>query len=160
MYIFLSFLTGIIIVINMMLNGKLAQKEGMINGLIINYTTAALSSIILCALMVKTVPSYSDIKTVPLIYFLGGFIGVLTTYLFNIIVPRVPAVYIVMLRFVGQMLTSASIDYIYLNVFSKGKLIGGLLFLIGLIINAKIDNKQLTKIAKQEDKNEIRSYNI
>ncbi|ERI93713.1 hypothetical protein HMPREF1982_01476 [Clostridiales bacterium oral taxon 876 str. F0540] len=160
MYIFLSFLTGIIIIINMMLNGKLAQKEGMLNGLIINYTTAALSSIILCALMVKTVPSYSDIKTVPFIYFLSGFIGVLTTYLFNIIVPRVPAVYIVILRFIGQMLTSAAIDYIYLNIFSKGKLIGGLLFLIGLIINAKIDNKELTKIAKQEDNNEIRSYNI
>lgn len=42
------------------------------------------------------------------------------------------------LRFIGQMLTSAMIDYIYLDIFSKGKVIGGLLFLIGLIINANV----------------------
>lgn len=141
MYIFLSFLTGVSIVINMMLNGKLAQREGMINGVIINYLMATLSSIMLCAIMVNSMPSYSAIRSVPLPYFLGGFIGVLTTYMFNIIVPRVPAVYVVILRFIGQMLASAVIDYIYLGIFSKGKILGGMLFLIGLIINAKVDNK-------------------
>ncbi len=140
-YIFLSFLTGITIVINMMLNGKLARREGMINGVIINYLLATVSSIMLCAVMMKSIPSYSAIRSVPLPYFLGGFIGVLTTYMFNIIVPKVPAVYVVILRFIGQMLTSAIIDYIYLDIFSKGKVIGGVLFLIGLILNAKIDNK-------------------
>lgn len=140
-YILLSFLTGITIVINMMLNGKLAQREGMINGVIINYLMAVISSIILCIIMIKSIPAYSTIKSIPLLYFLGGFIGVLTTYLFNIIVPKVPAVYIVILRFIGQMLTSAIIDFIYLDIFSKGKIIGGVLFLIGLIINAKVDSK-------------------
>lgn len=140
-YIFLSFLTGIAIVINMMLNGKLAQREGMINGVIINYLLAMVSSIMLCAAMMKSMPSYSAIRSVPLPYFLGGFIGVLTTCMFNIIVPKVPAVYVVILRFIGQMLTSAIIDYIYLDIFSKGKVIGGILFLIGLIFNAKVDNK-------------------
>ena len=141
MYIFLSFLTGVSIVINMMLNGKLAQREGMINGVIINYLMATLSSIMLCTIMINSMPSYSAIRSVPLPYFLGGFIGVLTTYMFNIIVPKVPAVYVVILRFIGQMLASAVIDYIYLGVFSKGKILGGMLFLIGLIINAKIHNK-------------------
>ena len=140
-YILLSFLTGITIVINMMLNGKLAQREGMVNGVIINYLMATISSMMLCAMMLKSMPSYSSIRSVPLLYFSGGFIGVLTTYLFNIIVPKVPAVYIVILRFIGQMLTSAMIDYIYLDIFSKGKVIGGALFLIGLIINAKVDYK-------------------
>lgn len=140
-YIFLSFLTGITIVINMMLNGKLAQREGMINGVIINYLMATIASVVLCAVMIKSIPAYSAIGSVPLPYFLGGFIGVLTTYLFNIIVPKVPAVYVVILRFIGQMLTSAIIDYIYLDVFSKGKVIGGILFLIGLILNARVDNK-------------------
>lgn len=147
-YILLSFLTGITIVINMMLNGKLAQREGMINGIIINYLMATISSILLCAIMIKSLPSYSTIKSIPLPYFLGGFIGVLTTYMFNLIVPRVPAVYVVILRFIGQMLTSAIIDYIYLDILSKGKVIGGILFLIGLIINAKIDNVYAQKTLK------------
>ncbi len=140
-YIFLSFLTGITIVINMMLNGNLAQREGMLNGVVINYLMATVSSMILCAMMMKSMPSYSAIRSIPLPYFLGGFIGVLTTYMFNIIVPKVPAVYVVMLRFIGQILTSAIIDYIYLDIFSKGKVIGGVLFLIGLVLNAKVDNK-------------------
>ena len=141
MYTFLSFLTGITIVINMMLNGKLAQREGMVNGIIVNYLMATISSILLCIIMIKALPAYSTIKAVPLLYFLGGFIGVLTTYLFNIIVPKVPAVYVVILRFIGQMFASAIIDYVYLHIFSKGKVIGAILFLIGLIVNAKFDVK-------------------
>ncbi len=140
-YIFLSFITGITIVINMMLNGKLAQNEGKINGVIINYLMATISSILLCIIMIRSLPSYASIKSIPLFYLLGGIIGVLTTYIFNIIVPKVPAVYIVILRFIGQMFTSALIDYLYLGIFSKGKIIGSFLFLIGLIINAKVDNK-------------------
>lgn len=147
-YIFLSFLTGVTIVINMMLNGKVAQKEGMINGVIINYLMATISSILLCAIMINSMPSYSSIKSIPIPYFLVGFIGVLTTYMFNIIVPKVPAVYVVILRFIGQMLASAVIDYIYLGIFSQGKVIGGLLFLIGLVVNARIDNKYKQKDLK------------
>ncbi|WP_291563840.1 MULTISPECIES: DMT family transporter [unclassified Clostridium] len=147
-YIFLSFLTGVTIVISMMLNGKVAQKEGMINGVIINYLMATISSILLCVIMINSMPSYFSIKSIPIPYFLGGFIGVLTTYMFNIIVPKVPAVYIVILRFIGQMLASAVIDYIYLGIFSQGKVIGGALFLIGLIINARIDNKYKQKNLK------------
>ncbi|MBZ9685673.1 DMT family transporter [Clostridium estertheticum] len=88
---------------------QLAQREGMINGVIINYLMATISSILICAIMMKSMPSYSAITSVPLPYFLGGFIGVLTTYLFNIIIPKITAVYIVILRFIGQMLTSAII---------------------------------------------------
>jgi len=131
-----------------MLNGKVSQKEGMINGVIINYLMATISSILLCAIMINSMPSYSSIKSIPIPYFLGGFIGVLTTYMFNIIVPKVPAVYVVILRFIGQMLASAVIDYIYLGIFSQGKVIGGLLFLIGLVVNARIDNKYKQKDLK------------
>lgn len=140
-YIFLSFLTGVIIVLNMMLNGKLAQREGMINGLIINYLMATISSILLCVIMMETIPSYSTIKSVPLPYFLGGFLGVITTYIFNLVVSKISAVYIVILRFIGQLLTSTIIDYIYLDIFTKGKLMGGILFFIGLMFNAKVDRK-------------------
>ncbi|GFP76174.1 DMT family transporter [Clostridium fungisolvens] len=141
LYIFLAFLVGVNIVISMMINGKLSQKEGMINGVIINYFMAAVSSVVLCAFMINSIPSYEVIRKVPLPYFIGGFIGVLTTYIFNVLVPKVPAVYVVILRFIGQMFASAIIDYIYLDVFSKGKVIGGILFLVGLSLNARADNK-------------------
>lgn len=139
MYIFFSFLTGVLIVISMMLNGELSKKIGIINSVVINYLTATISSLILCFIMINSIPSYSSISNIPLIYFLGGAIGVLTTYLFNVIVHKVSTVYTVILRFIGQMLTSAIIDYVYLNIFSIGKVIGCILFLIGIILNSKSD---------------------
>jgi uncharacterized membrane protein YdcZ (DUF606 family) len=141
MYILLPFLAGVTIVINMMISGELTQKEGMINGVFINYLVATISSFIMCAIMIKSIPAYTALRGVPLPYFLGGFIGVLTTYLANVIVPKVPAVYVVLLRFIGQMITSAIIDYAYFHIFSAGKVIGGMLFITGLIINVKFDNK-------------------
>ena len=83
---------------------------------------------------------FSDTECSPAVFF-RSFIGVLTTYLFSVIIPKIPAVYIVILRFIGQMFTSAAIDYIYLNIFSKEKIIGGALFLIELTLNAKADQK-------------------
>ena len=147
-YIFLSFLTGITIVINMVLNGKLAQREGMINGVIINYLMAVISSVILCLVMLKSVPACSAVRNIPMLYFTGGIIGVITTCIFNLVVSKISAVYIVILRFAGQMLASAVIDYIYLDIFSKGKIIGGLLFLTGLILNAWVDNKHTQRTQK------------
>ena len=141
MYILLAFITGISIVINMMINGKLAQREGMVNGVIINYLMGTIASIIMSFIMRNSMPSLSVMKFVPINYLLGGFAGVLAIYLFNTIVPKIPAVYVVILPFIGQILTSAIIDYVYLDVFSKGKIIGGVLFLIGLVYNARIDKK-------------------
>lgn len=141
MYIFFSFFTGVLIVTSMMLNGQLSIKVGIINSILINYLTAAISSLALCFIMVNSINSYSSISNIPLVYFLGGAIGVLTTYLFNIVVHKVPTVYTVILRFIGQMLTSAIIDYWYFNIFSMGKVIGCILFLVGIILNAKSNEK-------------------
>ena len=142
MYIILSLLAGVSIVINMIIGGKVSQREGMINGVYINYLGAAVTSLILSAVMIRFTPDYSSLRGIPLPYFLGGFIGVLTTYLANLVVSKLPAVYIVLLRFIGQILTSAIIDYVYFEVLSPGKIIGGILFIIGLIINVKIDGKE------------------
>ena len=146
MYILLAFCIGISIVLNMIINGKVSKKEGMINGIFINYSIATFTSVLLCVIMVNARPDYEALRSIPGVYFLGGLLGVVTTYLFNIIIHKVPAVYIVVLRFIGQLLTSALIDYLYLQVFSIGKIIGGCLFFIGLILNARSDENKKKKI--------------
>ncbi|MBU3129085.1 DMT family transporter [Clostridium tagluense] len=148
MYIFFSFLTGVLIVISMMLNGELSKKIGIVNSVVINYLTATISSLVLCFTMINPISSYSSISNIPLIYFLGGAIEVLTTYLFNVIVHKVSTVYTVILRFIGQMLTSAIIDYVYLNIFSIGTIVGCILFLIGIILNTKSDENYKQKQLK------------
>lgn len=131
-----------------MLNGESSKKIGIINSVVINYLTATISSIVLCFIMINSISSCSSISNIPLIYFLGGAIGVLTTYLFNVIVHKVSTVYTVILRFIGQMLTSAIIDYLYFNIFSIGKVLGCVLFLIGIILNAKSDENYKQKQLK------------
>ena len=149
-HIFLAFITGVIIVINMMLSGKLAKKVGMVNGLFLNYAMGAISSLLLCTIMINSITSYESLKEVPLPYFLGGFIGIITTYLNNVIVPNVPAVYAVILVFLGQMLTSIIIDYFFLDIFSAGKLIGCILFFLGLLWNARVDIKYKLNASSNE----------
>jgi uncharacterized membrane protein YdcZ (DUF606 family) len=145
MYYILTFLTGVSIVVSMMLNGRLAEQEGKINGVLINYFMAAIASLLLCAWRTDIWEAAAIAGKVPVLYLIGGGIGVLTTYLFNLVVPRVPAVYIVILRFIGQMLAGALIDYLYLKVFSTGRIIGAALFLAGLIFNAGVDRRYGTQ---------------
>ncbi|APQ97157.1 DMT family transporter [Clostridium botulinum] len=151
MYIFFSFFTGVLIVTSMILNGELSKRIGTINSIVINYLTATLASIIFYSITLNFISNTSTIANTSLVYFLGGVIGVLTTYIFNVIVHKIPTVYTVILRFIGQMLTSAIIDYLYFNIFSIGKVVGCVLFLIGIILNAKSDEnykrKQLTSLS-------------
>lgn len=145
MYLILAFLTGFSIVITTILNGKLAEKIGTINGIIVNYSMGLITSILLCLIMRENIYSIKALSTSPMYYFLGGFVGVAVIFLFNIVVPKIPAVYVVILPFVGQILTSAIIDYFYLDIFSKGKIVGGILFLVGLLYNARVDKKSRHK---------------
>ena len=45
-YVLLSLITGVTIVISMVINGKFSQKEGVINGVIINYLMEIIFSFI------------------------------------------------------------------------------------------------------------------
>ncbi|KEI98858.1 hypothetical protein N496_04475 [Clostridium botulinum A2B3 87] len=132
----------------MILNGELSKRIGTINSVVINYLTATLASIIFYYITLNFISNTPTIANTSLVYFLGGVIGVLTTYIFNVIVHKIPTVYTVILRFIGQMLTSAIIDYLYFNIFSIEKVVGCVLFLIGIILNAKSDENYKQKQLK------------
>ncbi|NFE02173.1 hypothetical protein EXN57_12915, partial [Clostridium botulinum] len=93
MYIFFSFLTGVLIVTSMILNGELSKRIGTINSVVINYLTATLASIIFYYITLNFISNTPTIANTSLVYFLGGVIGVLTTYIFNVIVHKIPTVY-------------------------------------------------------------------
>ncbi|MCS4480864.1 DMT family transporter [Clostridium botulinum] len=59
MYIFFSFLTGVLIVTSMILNGELSKRIGTINSVVINYLTATLASIIFLLYYIKFYIKYS-----------------------------------------------------------------------------------------------------
>lgn len=141
MYIVLGLLIGFSVVIGTILNGKLAEKIGIINDVIINYCVAVISSLILIIIIGEDIPQFEHLASLPFYYYIGGVFGLAVILSYNIIVPKVPAVYIVLISFIGQILTSSLIDYFYLDILSKGKIIGGILILVGLLYNNYVDKK-------------------
>lgn len=78
-----------------------------------------------------------------MIFFNGMLSNILGPYLSTLVFHILGFILVAIIA----ILASAFIDYIYLDIFSKGKVLGALLFLIALTINAKIDDVyQLKKV--------------
>lgn len=152
MYIILALLIGFSVVIATILNGKLAEKIGVVNDIVINFSIGLLTSAFLLLFMKENIPSLSELENIPIYFYFGGFVGLIVIWVSNVIVPKIAAAYLVILAFTGQILTSALIDYFFLDLLSKGKIIGGFVILFGLIYNVRID-----MITKKEKDNEFAS---
>ncbi len=149
MYFILALIIGVSVVIVTIYNGKIAEKIGSVNVIVLNFSMGLAASTILFLLSDKTFLSITSMKQIPIFYFIGGLLGVLIIFLFNFTVPKIPAVYIVIIPFIGQIFSSAILDYFYLNIFSIGKFLGGIMFLLGLGINLWVDKMQIVKKVKE-----------
>ncbi|WP_322006404.1 DMT family transporter [Clostridium butyricum] len=128
-FIFLSILTGVIIVVSRILNTKLSEKIGLLESSYFNYLTGAVTSIILF-LFVGESFNLSSLKTVPFYGYLGGILGVSIVILNSVVTPKLSAFYVTLLIFIGQLFTGIVIDWIVSNHLPINKLIGGILSFI------------------------------
>jgi len=140
LYILIAILAGVSIVIARIINANLAKKVGVFEGTFFNYVIGLLFSFIFL-LFSKELLQLSKINfsIIPWWAYLGGVIGVIVVVLSNYITPRISSFYLTLLIFVGQFFVGMMIDYIALNLLSIGKIVGGLLVLIGLIYNLLLD---------------------
>lgn len=144
LYIILAVLCGSITIVAMIINSHLAKKIGVLQGTLINYIVGLLSTIVLIIIVKNYVDlSVASFSMIPLWAFLGGLLGVIVVSASNIIIPKIPTIYTTLLIFIGQLFTGILIDYFIVGFVSKGKIIGGLLILLGLIYNSSIDKKEL-----------------
>ncbi|MBU3093610.1 DMT family transporter [Clostridium sp. CM028] len=144
LYIILAILCGCITIISMIVNSHLAKEIGIFQGTLINYIVGLLSTILLIVIVKTTVnTSLSSYTTIPAWAFLGGLLGVIVVASSNIVIPKIPTIYTTLLIFMGQLFTGILIDYFRMGFISKGKIIGGLLILFGLIYNSNVDRKEL-----------------
>lgn len=140
LYIFVSILAGVSIVVARIINSNLARKIGIFQGTFFNYIIGLLFSTIFL-IFSNEISSISNIifYSIPLWAYLGGLAGVLVIVLSNYIIPKISAFYLTLLIFIGQLLAGIIIDYLISNKVSIGKIIGGILVLIGLTYNLIID---------------------
>jgi len=140
----LPFFIGVLIVFSAITNGQLAQEVGIPKGIQMNFFFGSLSAFVLTlAFEVQSVRAVS-FTTLPIIFLCGSFFAMGVLFFMNTIVPKISAFYIVLLPFVGQMLVSGCIDYFYLNILSRGKIIGAILILIGIMCNAILERASVT----------------
>ena len=144
LYVFIAIVAGITVVLGRILNSRLAEHIGTVQGTLINYIVGLIFSIIFLFLTSETL-SISNIQftTIPFWAYLGGAVGVAVVMLSNYITPRISTFYSTLLLFIGQLFVGILIDYLVLKDFSMGKLIGGILVLLGLVYNLWVDRSAL-----------------
>lgn len=142
LYILLAILSGVSVVLSRIVNFKLAEEIGTFQGTFFNYLTGFITSLIFFFLT-KDYININNLNelSIPFYAYLGGTIGILVVLLFNYITPKVSSFSLSLLVFIGQLSIGIIIDYFSSNIISIGKILGGLLILLGLSYNIFIDKK-------------------
>ena len=144
LYIIFAFFSGFMTIVSMIINSKLAMRIGIFQGILINYLVGLLFSIIVLLFNYKSIDFSVDILYyIPLWACLGGAVGVVCISINNIVIPKIGAIYSTLLIFIGQLSMGLAIDSLVGNPISKGKVIGGLLILGGMVYNSYIDKRDL-----------------
>lgn len=139
MFYILPFAVGFLIVFSAIVNGKLAQEVGTTKGMQMNFLIGSLTALVMSITFGMGSNGIPNLSRIPTIFLVGSLFALGVLFFMNTIVPKISAFYIVLLPFVGQMLVSGCIDYFYLNYLSKGKIIGAVLILIGIMCNAILE---------------------
>lgn len=132
---------GMLVILCISINGMLAAKVGLIQAGITNYLVGLISSFV----YIITTNNFSFnilhlTSGIPFYFFLGGAVGSVIMILNSLIINNLSAVYVTILVFVGQLFTGVFIDYLQSGCLVVGKIVGGILILVGLYVYMKGDN--------------------
>lgn len=152
-YILVSILTGVIIVICRILNTNLSKEIGLIESSYFNYFTGSTTAIILFLIM-KEKFVFTSLSSVPFYGYLGGLLGVAIVVLNSVVTPKMSAFYVTLLVFVAQLFTGIILDWLISRQFPLSKIVGGIIVVLGLVYNLRVDFND-NKIKDKEKIKEI-----
>lgn len=146
-YFLMAVLAGISIVVARIINANLANRIGLFQGTVFNYLTGVLFSLIFL-LFSKEMLSLGNIdwKSIPIWAYLGGVVSVAVVVLSSYVTPKISVFYQTLFVFIGQLFVGIIVDFVVLNQLSIGKVMGGILVLVGLTLNLVLDTKSLKKV--------------
>lgn len=146
-YFSMAILAGISIVVARIINANLANRIGLFQGTVFNYLTGVLFSLIFL-LFSKEMLSLGNIdwKSIPIWAYFGGIVSVAVVVLSSYVTPNISVFYQTLFVFIGQLFVGIIVDFVVLNQLSIGKVIGGILVLVGLTLNLVLDTKSLKKV--------------
>ncbi len=142
MFLILAIIGGSLTTMSMVVNASLGKRIGVFRATFVNYIGGiVLSALLLVAFKISF--NMGDFSQIPFYAFLGGALGVIGVSSFNVIIPKIPTIYTTLLTFIGQIFAGIVIDYFLNGYLSKGKLVGGILIVLGMMYNSNIDKKEL-----------------
>ena len=137
----MSFLSGWTMIFARMANAALATSCGVGYSTVMNYVTGLMGSLAVFAATGFRMNAAFPAPGHSLLIYTGGALGALGIFLANVVTPRLPALQMSLVVFVGQVFTGMGIDAL-LGRFSLGTLVGGLLVAAGMIGNMRSDGKE------------------
>lgn len=138
--VFLSFGAGVTIVLSRTVNAELSKHTGELQGSFINHAVGLAAAILFFAVLGREELRAYRLAFSPEIWiYLGGSFGVVTVLLCNITVPRVPALQLTLLTFVGQVFTGIVIDVMTKSGYTEETFMGGLLVAAGIAANLLVE---------------------
>lgn len=143
MGIILAFASGITIVFGRTLNAKLTSYTNLRYSTLFNYIIGIIGSILIVLLTKTTLPeNLPNFKISDIFIYLGGALGVVMVTASSYLTNKLSSIVFTLLLFLAQLFTGIAIDYFISGDYSNGKVIGGLIILVGLWISNK---KEVTK---------------
>ncbi len=136
--VLLSIGGGITVVLSRTVNARLSEKTGALGGSLVNHLVGLPITILFALLFVPKTQMFTGDST-PFWAYLGGILGVTTVLLFYIVVPKISALNLSILSFIGQLFTGIFLDVLVGNDFSNASFTGGIIISIGLILNFILD---------------------
>ena len=144
------FLSGVLLVISRSYNARLADETSVYISTFFNYVCGLATAIPVFLLFGRNEAIWAGVVLSPnwWIYF-GGAIGVVTVWLSNIVVVKIPQLYITLLMFVGQVFTGVMIDALLDGAFSTANIIGGVLVALGLALNLLFERRASRRLTAE-----------
>jgi transporter family-2 protein len=148
----LAIAAGVLVVVGMVLNARLARHMGTIQGTFVNFVTGSVSAFALAA----TIGFFrspgasgafaSSIGGSPWVL-AGGLLGVVVVVLQNRVIPKLPVFASTALLFVGQIGAGLALDFARTGSFDWRCFVGALLVCAGIIVNAFAEGKPSARSA-------------
>lgn len=136
------FLSGVTVVASRAYNSRLAENTSVFVSTFFNYVCGLLAAIPVFLFFGINEPVLNGFTLSPEWWiYLGGAIGVITVWLSNIVVVKIPQLYITLLMFVGQVFTGVLLDALLDGAFSIENMIGGTLVATGLALNLLFERR-------------------
>jgi transporter family-2 protein len=144
------FVSGLLLVVSRSYNARLADASSVYVSTFFNYVCGLATAIPVFLFFGLEEPVWMGFHLAPNFWtYLGGAIGVFTVWLSNVVVVKIPQLYITLLMFVGQVFTGVLMDALIDGAFSTQNIIGGVLVSAGLALNLLFERRASRRLTAQ-----------